>query len=768
MRLLRPCLFAGLLALMTSCQCSTGFTLRVHVVGQGQVVAGSASCDSDCELRVSAETAVEARPADGWRFVGWGGVCAGNGACVLASAGELTATFAEASALVVTVSGPGSVLASDGRRCTSGECRWATSGPIGLTALPATGAEFVGFTGACTGTGRCTLSEGAVTATFQLAGEVLQLDFAGNGSGVVRDLTGDYSCNQSCSVRLPRGVEFEFHGEPAAGSVFKGFSGACSGERCQVTAPGSVTARFEIGRRVIVTTQGNGGGAIAVNGAACAPPCDVIVPTDVPVNVSAVPDDTSRFLGFSGDCAGSMCSVPAGTGDLSVTVDLESVLQWVRSFPIPSAEGHSVALYADDAGILAVASVRHSMEIDGVLFTEPFSYRNGSPYFIELGWDAGVQSAFPLYDYTADAGYTRVDVASVTRGPTGSYFAFGMCQQGRLLGQSCGDLNMPQVESTPFVLEFLDGGVLGAELRSEMQDSNDVGFLDSHLVGDAVVARVYQHDQQPNGRAGFYVRPNGADAGSIVLASDMLSSGSFFTRVNHRECLVEGESLVCVSPVSGGFTGLGCPSSAPGGPLAAYRYTPSTGACQLEWRMPAAIAPVSAGLNDVVLSRSGRLLALGGTFASSGMVDFGSGFTLTALNEWVAAFSSGIPVSLWPTDASAGQLARPVAMVASEQAEVLVLTKNGPAQPGPVLPIFGVPLTAEDSAYVLTFDSAGQVSRKWPLIGAASNPEEILNGSMTRVGDDIVVAVMGSGFSFRGEPLAPDLQMRLFVMVFRE
>lgn len=39
---------------------------------------------------------------------------------------------------------------------------------------------------------------------------------------------------------------------------------------------------------------------------------------------------------------------------------------------------------------------------------------------------------------------------------------------------------------------------------------------------------------------------------------------------------------------------------------------------------------------------------------------------------------------------------------------------------------------------------------------------------MTRVGEDIVVAVMASGYTFRGQPLAPDLQMRLFVMDFRE
>lgn len=674
-------------------------------------------------------------------------------------AGELTATFTEQAVVVLMIAGPGSVLASDGRQCTAGECRWPTPSPIRLTALPQPGAEFVGYSGACRGTA-CTLSAGQVQANFRPSGEVLQVEFVGTGAGVVRDTTGSYSCDRSCMLRVPAGLQLDLEAQPALDSVFSGFSGACNGLTCQVSPPAVVQARFDTGRRLVITSLGKGAGTIEVDGVGCATPCDVIVPRDRPVTVTATADETSRFRGFTGDCTGDVCSLGAGTADLAVTTHFDSVLQWVRSFPIPSGNGNNVVLFADDAGIWIAASVWGSMEVDGITYSEPFPYRRGSPYFIELGWDAGVQSVFPFYDYV-DGGMTRTDVASLTKGPDGTLFAFGVCFQGHFLGQPCGVTTAS--DGVPFVLEVADAGVRAGELRTELQDSNPVGFLDSHLVGDVVVARVFRHDQFPNGRSGFYVRPPGADAGIISLAPDMLSGGGYFANAR-RECVVEGESLVCISPVSGAFTGLGCSPSAPAGSLAAYRYTPSTARCDLEWRMPSGSFAIVSG----VTRSSGRLAFVGGN--ASGFYDFGSGFSVTGDHLWQAGLEGGAVVALTSSAVVNPQLAQPVAIVPSTgaTASVLVLLKTGPLLSGPAGPLFGIPLTANDSAQVVTFDAAGQLVRKWPLVGGAANPPEIRNGAMVRVGDDVVVAVIGSGYVFRGEALAPDLQMRLFVMVFRE
>ncbi|GMU63034.1 MAG: hypothetical protein AMXMBFR34_47970 [Myxococcaceae bacterium] len=240
----------------------------------------------------------------------------------------------------------------------------------------------------------------------------------------------------------------------------------------------------------------------------------------------------------------------------------------------------------------------------------------------------------------------------------------------------------------------------------------------------------------------------------------MLSGGGYYAN-SHQECVVEAGSLVCVSPVTGAFTGLGCPPSIPGGTLAVYRYTPSTGACQLDWRMPGG----EAAIYGVSRSAAGSLRFVG--MSSSAPADFGSGFTLGAgAHVWVGGISGGAVTFLEASELGA-QLVRPAAIVPSESG-VLVLGKTGPLQPGPSFPFFGIPLTVNDSAYVLTFNDLGQIVRRWPLLGGAANHEEIRNGTMTRVGDDIVVALMGSGYTFRGQPLAPDLQPRLFILVFRE
>lgn len=752
-----------LLSLATLCGCQCGPTtelqLKIHVVGQGQVAVGASNCANECELGVQPSTLAVAVAAAGWQFNGWSGICEGTSNCLVDEAGELTATFTEQAVVVLMVAGPGSVLASDGRRCIAGECRWPTTAPIRLTALPQPGAEFVGYSGACVGTA-CTLSAGQVQATFRPSREVLQVEFVGTGSGVVRDTTGTYACNQSCTLSVPTGLQLDLQAQPDLDSVFSGFSGACSGTTCLVTAPAALQARFDSGRHLVITSLGNGAGTIQVDGVACPTPCDVIVPRERAVTVTATADETSRFRGFTGDCMGDVCTLGAGTADLAVATHFDSVLQWVRSFPIPSGSANNVALFADDAGISVAASVWGSMEVDGVTYAEPYPYRRGSPYFIELGWDAAVQSVFPFYDYV-DGGMTRTDVASLTRGPDGTLFAFGVCFQGHFLGQPCGATTVS--DGVPFVLELADAGVRGGELRTDLQDSNPVGFLDSHLVGDVVVARLFRHDQFPNGRSGFYLRPHGADAGTISLVPDVLSGGGFFANAR-RECIVEGESLVCVSPVSGAFTGLGCSSSAPAGSLAAYRYTPSTGRCDLEWRMLSGSFAVVSG----VTRSSGRLAFVGGN--ASGFYDFGSGFSVNGDNFWLGAVEGGAAVVLTPSVVVRPQLAQPVAIVPSTgaTASVLVLLKTGPLLSGPAGPLFGLPLTANDSAHVVTFDAAGQLVRKWPLVGGAANPPEIRNGAMVRVGDDIVVAVIGSGYAFRGEALAPDLQMRLFVMVFRE
>lgn len=147
--------------------------------GSGTVSGGAISCPGICESSewLGDSVTLTATPAPGSTFTGWSGACGGTGTCEVTMGGsrEVTANFAgppppvEAS-VTVAVSGQGSV--SGGGIDCPGTCE--VSKPVGstltLTAEPAAGWEFSGWSGGgCSGTGDCVvslLSDQAVSATF--------------------------------------------------------------------------------------------------------------------------------------------------------------------------------------------------------------------------------------------------------------------------------------------------------------------------------------------------------------------------------------------------------------------------------------------------------------------------------------------------------------------------------------------------------------------------------------------------------------------------
>lgn len=160
---------------------STPATARMSlsVTGQGTITLspGDHGCGrGTCPIQLPANQAFSATatPADGWGFGGWSGACSGAGACRFTLTHEdwLTATFVQTNLpLPLRVVGPGSVTTAPSRPACTGGC--APSFPPGtvvtLTAIPQGGATFLGWGGACTGAGPCTVTVRAtsgVTADF--------------------------------------------------------------------------------------------------------------------------------------------------------------------------------------------------------------------------------------------------------------------------------------------------------------------------------------------------------------------------------------------------------------------------------------------------------------------------------------------------------------------------------------------------------------------------------------------------------------------------
>jgi photosystem II stability/assembly factor-like uncharacterized protein len=110
---------------------------------------------------------------------------------------------------------------------------------VSLTPAPATGSVFAGWSGACSGTGACSVTmtqDAAVTATFTLVSHTLTVARSGSGSGSVVSSPAGISCGATCAASFAYGSTVTLTASPGPGSTFTGWSGACSGTgTCTVT-----------------------------------------------------------------------------------------------------------------------------------------------------------------------------------------------------------------------------------------------------------------------------------------------------------------------------------------------------------------------------------------------------------------------------------------------------------------------------------------------------------------------------------------------------
>ena len=183
-----------------------------------------------------------------------------NGAGDSGYSNEACATTSAEFALTVVRSGTGSGSVSSapsgiscGADCSEPYLNGTT---VTLTAAPAAGSTFAGWSAGCNGGGGCVVTLTAntlVSADFEPAPQSAPQSFAltvtraGKGSGSVSSAPSGISCGTDCSEPYLSGTTVTLTAAPAAGSTFAGWSGACSGKStCTVslTADTTVTASF--------------------------------------------------------------------------------------------------------------------------------------------------------------------------------------------------------------------------------------------------------------------------------------------------------------------------------------------------------------------------------------------------------------------------------------------------------------------------------------------------------------------------------------------
>lgn len=235
-------------------------TLEVTRTGSGAgtvtIEPGGIACGGSCAASFDQGSSVvlKATADPGSSFAGWsGGGCSGAGSCevTLSESRQVQASFVQnLRQVTVAVGGPGSgeVTSEPAGIACGGACSslFVEGTAVTLSAHPAPGSEFAGWSGACTGKRLCQIDlrqDVSVGAEFRVARRTLAVSVTGSGNGTVSDPALGIACGLACSGVYNQGTVANLVAQPAAGSVFAGWQGCprASGDHCAVPLQGDET-----------------------------------------------------------------------------------------------------------------------------------------------------------------------------------------------------------------------------------------------------------------------------------------------------------------------------------------------------------------------------------------------------------------------------------------------------------------------------------------------------------------------------------------------
>jgi hypothetical protein len=200
--------------------------------------------------------------------------------------------------------------------------------------------------GTATGSLTASASPGGDVAT-SLGGTgtvIVGVTRSGSGAGTVNSQPAAIACGTTCGAAFSTS-SVTLQAQAAAGDVFAGWNGGCSGAGpCQLSlgsANAQVDARFEAMRTLTVSRSGTGTGAItsAPGGIDCGATCGATFVNGTSVQLTAIAAAGSTFTGWTG------CSSSTGS---SCTVSMTAARSVTASFEL--AYTLTVAKYGDGTG----------------------------------------------------------------------------------------------------------------------------------------------------------------------------------------------------------------------------------------------------------------------------------------------------------------------------------------------------------------------------------------------------------------------------------
>jgi len=232
--------------------------------------------------------------------------------------------------LTVNNSGGGTVISVPGGIDCGATCAadFADGTTVELTATPATGYAFSGWSGACNGIGSCSVSmttDRSVAATFTEIPPpeyTLTVNVAGTGSGTV----GGGGTYVEGNLVTPTA-------SADAGSTFDGWTPASCRSAFALTADTTCTATFTKipGYTLRLSSTGKGIVTSSPDGIDCGDDCEASAsyPIGTRVTLTAQPEEGFQFLGWGGACSGTAetCQVTMDA-DQAVRAEFEDDFCW--------------------------------------------------------------------------------------------------------------------------------------------------------------------------------------------------------------------------------------------------------------------------------------------------------------------------------------------------------------------------------------------------------------------------------------------------------
>ena len=387
----------------TTCQITVGgaaqsvtatFTASTYVLTVSKAGAGAAistvtssppgiNCGLDCTESYAQNTLVmlTATAGTGFTFTGWtAGTCTGTDPCAVTmdAAQSVTATFLPNRTLAVTKSGNGTGTVTSlpvgiacGTDCTE---TYAPGTLVTLTAAAGVNSAFVGWSGACSGTGTCTLTMDkaeSVDAQFNITNE---LSVTVLGAGRVFSIPDGIDCGTACTQVYAPNTQVTLTATALSNSKFAGWADACASfgttPVCTVTisAARSVTAYFSLTQTLSVSKAGNADGSVKSSpvGIDCGATCSALYFRSTLVTLTATPTGSATFAGWNGACTGTGACTVLLDGDKNVTATFTVPLQSFSLTVVKSGDGTGTVISTPNGitcGAVCLASYEEDTEV---------------------------------------------------------------------------------------------------------------------------------------------------------------------------------------------------------------------------------------------------------------------------------------------------------------------------------------------------------------------------------------------------------------------